>query len=40
VTAVFWFAIVPLAVVYCAALWKDHQINKQIKSLVQKWTDE
>lgn len=39
-TAVFWIAIVPMGVVFCAALWKDHQVNEKIKRLVQRWTDD
>lgn len=39
-TAVFWIAVVPLAVVYCAALWKDHQISKKIKAQVERWTSD
>lgn len=37
---VFWFAIVPLTVVYCAALWKDYRINKKIRAQVERWTSD
>lgn len=39
-TVVFWVVVVPLGVVFCAALWKDYQVNQKIKSVVERWTSE